>query len=391
MQMNTVLFAVPPEPGHILPCLTIARKLSELGYAIVFVTSPEFFARFRAQGFQAETYEIEYAVGDMPRPFYWATASGHSLWERSLPTNVERSEKRGKVLERRVCELALEYGARAIVLDRLFCTSYHVSCEAVGKVAPIVLLWTSLPNWTEHIPDCDVLNLVLCPEEFEIPCFRRQHPNAVFAEPSIDVNREEVEWEPVIDHGAGPLVLCAFGTQTQRHADSGRLISALVGAAERLPSLRFALAAGSGVSAAQHDGQLPANVSIAPFIPQLHLMASAALFVSHGGLGGLKEALFKGVPSLVIPLGYDQPYNAARILHFGLGDAMSSQEVSAQTLAPRINGLANNPSVSTRARNFRKLFEERERDARAAKLIDVVAKGTLSRLSTSIRQSESTE
>ena len=102
-------------------------------------------------------------------------------------------------------------------------------------------------------------------------------------------------------------------------------------------------------------------------------MERATLFVSHGGLGGLKEAIFKGVPSLIVPSGYDQPYNAARILHFGLGDAIIDQEVSAETLASRILRMVTDPNVRERTRVFRRLFEERERGSRAADLIDSLA------------------
>jgi UDP:flavonoid glycosyltransferase YjiC (YdhE family) len=375
MGLGTILLALPPEPGHILPSLPVARRLASIGYSIVFVTSPEFVVRLRAQGFSTEFYDSEYHVEPMPSPLYWTNASGHLLWEKSIPKNPDRLEKRGKLLERRLCELGLKYDIKAFILDRLFCTAYHVSCESVRQVAPVVLLWTSLPSWIEPVPDCDVLNVVLCPEEFEIPGFRRRHKKMVFAEPSIDVHRHEVQWEWA-DEGITPLVLCAFGTQTQRHTNFPNIAAAVLGAAERLPSMRFVLAVGSGVNRTSKSGaQLPSNIIVEPFIPQLQLMERASLFVSHGGLGGLKEALFKGVPSLVVPLGYDQPYNAARILHFGLGDAIVNQEVAADTLAERIQCLTTNPSVCERVHNFQRLFEKREKDSRAAVLIDLVARG----------------
>ena len=117
------------------------------------------------------------------------------------------------MLETRLCELGLKHDVKAFILDRLFCTSYHVRCESVGQVAPVVLLWTSLPSWIEPVPACDSFNIVLCPEEFEIPCFRRQNQKMVFAEPSIDVHRQEVEWDYGANEETGPLIRCAIGTQ----------------------------------------------------------------------------------------------------------------------------------------------------------------------------------
>jgi UDP:flavonoid glycosyltransferase YjiC (YdhE family) len=371
MGLGTILIALPPEPGHILPSLPIARKLAAFGYGIVFVTSPEFMERLRAQGFSTEPYDRNYQVESTPSAFYWTDAPGHLLWERSIPKNQERLERRGKVLEDRLRELGLKYDARAYILDRLFCTAYHVRCESVGRVAPVVLLWTSLPSWIESVPDCDVLNVVLCPEEFEIPGFRRRHEKVVFVEPSIDVHRQEVPWRWADD--GTPLVLCAFGTQTQRHSNFHKIVAAVRGAAERLRSMRFVLAVGVGANGTS-GSDAPPNIIEEPFIPQLQLMERATLFVTHGGLGGLKEALFKGVPSLVIPLGYDQPYNAARLLHLGLGDAMLNQEISAETLTERIESLTADSSMRERAQTFRRLFEMHENDSRAAALIDSVAR-----------------
>src|SRR6185503_18859644 len=66
-------------------------------------------------------------------------------------------------------------------------------------------------------------------------------------------------------------------------------------------------------------GALPPNVVVVPRTPQHTLLEKASVFVTHGGLSSVKEAIWFGVPMLVFPLGYDQHGNAARIAFHGLG------------------------------------------------------------------------
>ena len=46
----------------------------------------------------------------------------------------------------------------------------------------------------------------------------------------------------------------------------------------------------------------PANVVIVAEAPQVELLKRASLMVSHGGVTGLKESAFMGVPMLLIPI-----------------------------------------------------------------------------------------
>jgi UDP:flavonoid glycosyltransferase YjiC (YdhE family) len=65
--------------------------------------------------------------------------------------------------------------------------------------------------------------------------------------------------------------------------------------------------------------KLPNNILIVQTAPQLMLLKHAKLFITHGGLGSIKEAVLNGVPMLVIPFETDGPRNAERILYHKLG------------------------------------------------------------------------
>ena len=56
-------------------------------------------------------------------------------------------------------------------------------------------------------------------------------------------------------------------------------------------------------------------------VPQLKVLEIADIFITHGGLGGMKESIFYKVPMLVYPLDphYDQNGNALKVEHHGIG------------------------------------------------------------------------
>ncbi|MFD0473253.1 nucleotide disphospho-sugar-binding domain-containing protein [Nonomuraea thailandensis] len=68
---------------------------------------------------------------------------------------------------------------------------------------------------------------------------------------------------------------------------------------------------------------LPDNVIARRFVPQTEVLERAALFVTHGGMNSVNEAMYAGVPMLVIPQGADQPLVARRVVQLGAGLAIS--------------------------------------------------------------------
>jgi UDP:flavonoid glycosyltransferase YjiC (YdhE family) len=53
-------------------------------------------------------------------------------------------------------------------------------------------------------------------------------------------------------------------------------------------------------------------VRIRRYVPQSILLPHCTLCVSHGGSGSVVGALTHGVPMVLLPMGADQPLNAAR-------------------------------------------------------------------------------
>ena len=71
-------------------------------------------------------------------------------------------------------------------------------------------------------------------------------------------------------------------------------------------------------------GPQPDHLHIKRFVPQADLLPAANVVVSHGGSGTLMATLAHGLPSVLLPLGADQPHNAARAEVLGLARTLEA-------------------------------------------------------------------
>ena len=86
-------------------------------------------------------------------------------------------------------------------------------------------------------------------------------------------------------------------------------------------------------------GTQPANVHIERFMPQAALLPHCDLVVSHAGSGSVLGALAHGLPMVLIPIGADQPLNAARCQALGVAevlDAMSATPEMVRAAVTRV-------------------------------------------------------
>lgn len=66
------------------------------------------------------------------------------------------------------------------------------------------------------------------------------------------------------------------------------------------------------------------------------------LFISHGGISGVYEAVDAGVPVIGFPLIYDQPKNIDNLVDAGMAISMDLLSVTEDTLLNAILEIVNN-------------------------------------------------
>lgn len=200
-------------------------------------------------------------------------------------------------------------------------------------------------NW----PTIDLPELVCWPSTFDFPR-SRVAPSCSFVEPGVDLERAEgaFPWERL--DPAKPLVYCAPGSMAcyMHPPKAQRFLYAFFDAMARRPGWQ-GVAAISGYGTID-AARAPANVVVVDEAPQLALLRRAALFITHAGANSVKEGAVLGVPMIAIPLFFDQPGYAARIVHHGVGRRLKVKELDGELLARTIDAVDGDAGIKARAR-----------------------------------------
>jgi UDP:flavonoid glycosyltransferase YjiC (YdhE family) len=73
------------------------------------------------------------------------------------------------------------------------------------------------------------------------------------------------------------------------------------------------------------------------------VLRRTALFVTHGGFNSVHEALWFGVPMVVVPQGHDQPWIARRLADLGAGLLLPRRGARPGTLHRAVRHVLDSP------------------------------------------------
>jgi MGT family glycosyltransferase len=153
--------------------------------------------------------------------------------------------------------------------------------------------------------------LVLTSPAFDFPV-PRLPANARYVGPRLADPAWAGEWTPPA--GDAPLVLVGLSSTYMAQGDLlGRIVTAL----GTLP-VRALVTLGPSLEP-DALGAVPPNVTVVGAAPHAEVLKHAALVVTHAGHGTIIKSLAAGVPVVALPMGRDQPDNAARMVAAGAG------------------------------------------------------------------------
>ncbi len=163
-------------------------------------------------------------------------------------------------------------------------------------------------------------------------------PSHTFIGASVRTEPREAHIEQWLASSDEPFVYVSFGSFLSVRADVlGRVATAL-----REENIRAAVAYGSAGAAAL--GEVPDHWLVGEFLPQVTLLGSAAVGVTHGGNNSVTEALTFGVPLVVLPFSTDQFAGAEALERVGFGAALDPNGASVDQIKHAIGSMLNLPA-----------------------------------------------
>lgn len=146
------------------------------------------------------------------------------------------------------------------------------------------------------------------------------------------------------------VIYCSFGTvQSKDLKTIRRFVKKLLLAVERSDYLLI-IASPVHHEEIKPSGPVQENVLFVKSVPQLDLLSHTDVFITHGGINSIKEAVHAGVPMLACPIdhNFDQPGNSVRVAFHQLGLRGDIRHDSSEDIKKKIHELIMNPLYKQR-------------------------------------------
>lgn len=401
-----VLFNVPGS-GHVNPTLPVVMELVARGHEVLYYNTPTFQRAIERTGALFRSYPDgeSMAAEFMRRASNLATVSAFLLQEseRLLPYLCQQlAEEKPDLV---IFDAIAIWGMQAARLQ-------HIPAIAsiglfIFEGARGVLYWRDLlyqmRQALPHIPallrsrrrltkcfgkaifpnkvlfptvsDC---NLVYTSREFqpETPFIdERFH----FVGPSIQTTaraENDFPWQQL--EASRPLIYLSLGTI---YSENGPFYQQVLRSFAEYPA-QFVVALGRQ-SDTRALGPIPDNFLIRPTVPQLELLPKVDLFITHGGMNSVNEALYFGVPLVVVPQQIEQMLNGRQAARKGaallLGERPPYGQVAMKALHSAIDTVLTTPSYQHAALQLGNSFRNAGGYQRAADIVEQEINETMAR------------
>jgi rhamnosyltransferase subunit B len=175
--------------------------------------------------------------------------------------------------------------------------------------------------------------------------------------------------ENFLKNGEAPVV---FTLGSSAVVDAGSFYEESLKAVRRL-GCRAVLLTGDRIKADKCGAGK--GIFVADYAPYSDLFPRAAAIVHQGGIGTVGQTMRAGVPTLVVPLGLDQPDNAYRLQRLGIARILPRERYTAARAAARISKLIGEKKYRAAARSLAGIVQKEDGVAAACAAIAKVCEG----------------
>jgi UDP:flavonoid glycosyltransferase YjiC (YdhE family) len=178
------------------------------------------------------------------------------------------------------------------------------------------------------------------------------------------------DWRPsphLVDFlAAGPApVYVGFGSMKEQ--DAAQLTEIVVEALRRARQRGVLLTGWGGLGA----GKVPDEIFVAEAIPHDWLFPRMAAVVHHGGAGTTAAGLRAGLPSVIVPFRYEQPFWGRRVWELGVGPRpVPRRQLSVERLADAMTAAVSDKEMRRRAQELGDRIRQEDGVARAVEAFE---------------------
>ncbi|ENB9401358.1 macrolide family glycosyltransferase [Bacillus sp. CD3-5] len=102
--------------------------------------------------------------------------------------------------------------------------------------------------------------------------------------------------------------------------------------------------------------EAPNNFIITSYVPQSEILNEADVFITHGGMNSVHDAIYFNVPFVIIPHDKDQPMIAQRLTELEAAHRLLKENVNVQTLKEAVTDVLSNEKYKHGIRKLKDSF-----------------------------------
>jgi UDP:flavonoid glycosyltransferase YjiC (YdhE family) len=360
-----MLFAFTGGRGHLDPLVPIARAATTAGHTVAVASTPSMVSTVGSLGFEA--FPIGRPGSGKPPPRLPLRAVDIEREEREFRERFAGDGARERAPG--VLALCKVWRPDLLVIDETDFGSM-LAAESAGRPYATVVVLIASGSFTrpdligEELgalraeyglppdPELTMLNrhLVLAPgppslRDPDYPLPATAHSFRPMEPPRGDAPAPP---SPITLRDA-PTVYFTLGTVF--NTESGDLFARVLAGLREL-NVNVIATTGDWLDPSEF-GPLPAHVHVEQFVPQASVLPYSSAVVSHAGSGSLLGALAHGLPQVLIPLGADQPFNAARCEALGVARVLDAVEVTPELIRHEVSTVLVDTAYRTGAERLR--------------------------------------
>lgn len=210
--------------------------------------------------------------------------------------------------------------------------------------------------------------VILCPQEFDFP--RPVPANRHYVGPTAQMHPPDDGFPLDRLDGFRTVIYCAWGTHADLYRGASAIERALVDIAVSRDDVHAVIVSEMLPTELGRDSR----VTVVRQAPQPLILRRATVFITHAGLGSVKESIMAGVPLIAVPMVNDQFGNAARIEHHSLGRQLCRGGSMVSRLGRTLDAVIRNGPIEAAIKKMQTAFVSAEQNRSAITVIEGLAR-----------------
>ena len=364
-----ILFINLPYHGHVVPTIGLVQELIKLGCEVTYLMPYDWEEKVKESGARFYGYNNHRQLSEQIKNAYAAAETiveqfDFVIYEQFFFLGKHLAEKYNKPVARIfTAPVTNEKLMKSFITSKgpLSIFKYKWIAKAFTKdIAKGISMKTD--NWLDEIIyNPPKLNLVYTLREYQPYEDEFEEEQYKFLGPSI-YERKAEPFDFV--KGIKPIVYISLGTvlkgktsffQNCIEAFRDIDIDVIISVGKKFDSRKLK--------------NIPNNIHVYNFVPQFQVLKIADVFVTHGGMNSILEALFCGASMVVIPFMSDQPVNARCIEKLGVGKRLEYADVNKDTLKDYVLSVLSDNDMKCNIEKVQMLIKQAPGNVGGAKMI----------------------